>query len=287
MFPLSAHIHLGTCAWSFDDWRGVFYPEHLAAAERLAFYARHFSSVEIDSTFYHPPAAHVAEHWFEATPHDFLFSAKLTREITHERGLRDCAAQLDSFIASMRRLHTKLSCVLVQLPPWFSPQRDERTLRDFVRHLPVEVRFAIEFRDAAWHLPRIAHLLEEHRVCWAWNDVTPIEHADEAVFGSWPHTTDFLYIRLLGDAGTKHGADGERPHRYHRLMWPRDTALDNWAEKVRVLAPKVKRVFIYANNPYEGFSPQTAARIACKLGVPVSLPTPDELGEDTQQMPLL
>jgi uncharacterized protein YecE (DUF72 family) len=47
-------ILIGTCAWSYDDWRGVFYPDHLPASERLQFYARHFPTVEVDSTFYHP-----------------------------------------------------------------------------------------------------------------------------------------------------------------------------------------------------------------------------------------
>lgn len=216
-----------------------------------------------------------------------MFAAKLPREITHERGLRDCEAEINAFVASMSRLHAKLACVLVQLPPWFSIQRDERVLRDFVRHLPAGVRFAIEFRDAEWHLPRIMHLLEEHRVCWAWNDTTPIEHADGAAFGFWPLTTDFLYIRLLGDPGTNYDASGGRVHSYRSLRWPRDSALEHWAVKVRAVAPKAKRVLIYANNHYEGFSPQTAARIADKLGVLVSLPTPGELGDDTQQMPLL
>src|SRR5690606_12841476 len=127
---LSATIHIGTCAWSFDDWRGAFYPEHLPAAERLAFYARHFNSVEVDSTFYASPAPHVSEHWAEVTPPGFLFSAKMPREITHERGLRHCAEPLHGFLESIAPLHAKLACVLIQLPPFFTLDRDEQTLRD-------------------------------------------------------------------------------------------------------------------------------------------------------------
>src|SRR4051812_20944428 len=89
-----ANIKIGTCAWSYEDWRGVFYPEHLPAGERLEFYARHFPAVEVDSTFYHAPTPHVAAHWAEVTPPDFAFSCKLPREITHERKLRDSAEAL-------------------------------------------------------------------------------------------------------------------------------------------------------------------------------------------------
>ncbi|MEQ1861803.1 MAG: DUF72 domain-containing protein [Chthoniobacteraceae bacterium] len=286
MSDAPARIHIGTCAWSFDEWRGVFYPEHLPPAERLAFHARHFSTVEIDSTFYHPPAAHVAQHWAEITPHDFVFAAKLSREITHDHGLRDCAAQLDEFLAGVNHLHSKLACVLVQLPPHFSPRRDEHTLRDFVRQLPAGFRFAIEFRDPDWHHPRITHLLAEHGVCWVWNDLSTLEHASEAAFGFWPHTTDFLYLRLMGDLDAKY--EPGREHRYRSLDWPRDAALENWAEKVRALLPQVGRVLIQANNHYEGFAPHTAARIAALLGQPIKLPDADELaGSDPRQMKLL
>ena len=87
-----AKIKIGTCAWSYDDWRGVFYPGHLPASERLAFYTQHFTSVEVDSTFYHAPAPHVTAHWSEVAPAGFVFSPKLTREII----LRSVADQLDA-----------------------------------------------------------------------------------------------------------------------------------------------------------------------------------------------
>ena len=142
-------IKIGTCAWSYDDWRGGFYPEHLPPAERLAYYAQHFRAVEVDATFYHAPAPNVARHWAEATPPDFVFSCKAPREITHERRLRDCAEPLEAFLRSLDPLGEKLGCVLVQLPPSFRPRQDEAALREFVRALPRSMRFAIEFRDHA------------------------------------------------------------------------------------------------------------------------------------------
>src|SRR3954467_8516417 len=122
MPPLSESappIAVGTCAWSFDDWNGVFYPPHLPQAGRLPFYARYLQTVEIDATFYATPAAQTARHWAQVTPPDFVFSCKLPKEITHERKLRGCRELLHAFLESMEPLGAKLACVLIQLPPAF------------------------------------------------------------------------------------------------------------------------------------------------------------------------
>ena len=77
-------IHLGTCAWNFEDWQDVFYPPSLASNQQLTYYAQFLSSVEIDSTFYHIPRADVVAAWAERTPDDFVFTAKMPKLITHE-----------------------------------------------------------------------------------------------------------------------------------------------------------------------------------------------------------
>lgn len=274
MDPLDK-IKIGTCAWSYEDWRGVFYPDHLPPGERLAFYAQYFSSVEVDSTFYAPPALKVAQHWHEVTPPGFSFTCKLPREITHERRLRDCAEPLATFLHSIEPLGEKLACVLIQLPPSFRPRQDAAALRAFVRGLPRQVRFAIEFRHHDWHLPRIVHLLEEQRVGWVWTDVTPLDHQQEGAFEILPETTDFVYLRLLGDLEKKYAEDGHRLHTYRDLMWPRDASLENWATRLRQRLSDVSSVFLQVSNQFEGFAPKTAHRLAALLELPLrALPDP-------------
>ena len=136
-------VAIGACAWSYEDWRGVFYPEHLPAARRLEFYAKYLRAVEVDSTFYHAPKAQVTAHWNDVTPDAFRFACKLPREITHERRLRDSQELLLEFMQDLAPLGRKLACVLIQLPPSFSPKTDEHALREFVRELPGGARFAI------------------------------------------------------------------------------------------------------------------------------------------------
>ena len=270
-------VKIGTCAWSFEDWHGAFYPQHLPTNQRLQFYARFLQSVEIDSTFYAAPAPQVAGHWLDITPDEFVFSAKVPREITHERKLRRCEEPLAQFLEGVAPLRRKLGCLLIQLPPYFRLDDDEQALREFVATLPRDFDFAIEFRDASWHLPRIAHLLTENRVCWSWNDVTPIERAGEAAFNFLPVTSKQLYVRLMGDSDSKYRADGSRVHRYRQIMWPRTNSLESWAVRIQQHLDEVARVFIYVNNHFEGFSPHTCQRIAALFGLAVPLPTAADL----------
>ncbi len=280
--PKTANIHIGTCAWTYDDWRGVFYPEHLPAADRLAFYARSFSAVEVDSTFYHIPTPHVCEHWAEVTPPGFRLTCKVPREITHDHKLRDAGEPLAAFLRAVERLGEKLGCLLVQLPPWFHPKHDEHALREFIHGLPGGFRWAVEFRDAEWHLPRFVHLLESHRVAWVWNDLSPLAQADAAAFGFLPATADFALVRLMGDLETKYDAGGKRVHHYRKIQWPRAQSLDNWAVKIQQTAAEASDVFVSVSNHFEGYAPHTARELARRLGMELKLPADSEVHPDPE-----
>lgn len=279
--PNPAMIHIGTCAWTYEDWRGVFYPEHLPPPERLAFYARSFSAVEVDSTFYHSPPPHVCAHWAEVTPPGFRFTCKVPREITHERRLRDAGEPLAEFLRAVGMLGEKLGCLLVQLPPWFHPRHDEHALREFIHGLPPGFRWAVEFRGTDWHLPRIVHLFESNRVAWVWNDLSPLAQADAAAFGFLPATADFALVRLMGDLETKYDEGGRRVHTYRSLQWPRAVSLDNWAVKIRQAAVEVGEVFVSVSNHFEGYAPHTARELARRLGIQMEPPGETEAHPDT------
>lgn len=258
-------VKLGTCAWSFDDWRGAFYPPELPPNQWLGWYARFLSAVEIDSTFYAAPSAQTIANWLNATPDDFRFTCKLPREITHSRKLRNSGDLVHAFLASIKPLRPKLGPVLIQLPPYFEPSQDEDALKDFIFELPHEISFAVEFRHPDWHQPRIVKLLENMGICWVWNDTSSLRNQNRAPFTFLPQTADCLYIRLLGDLKTK-SHHGVSPHHYNRLMWPRDFALESWAVKIKKNLGKARCIYVFANNHYEGFSPQTCQRLARHLG---------------------
>ena len=269
-------IRIGSCAWSFDDWRGVFYPHDLPASHWLEFYAGHFPAVEVDSTFHAAPAEATVRRWAETTPASFRFACKLPRQITHVCRLGDCKAELSSFFRAIELLGPKLHVILVQLPPSLTPANGKHALRKFLAQLPRDFRFAIEFRHVGWHRPQFIRLVEKYRVCWVWADTTPLNERNLAPFEFLPCTTDFLYLRLLGDYATKYDVDGGHVHRYEKLLWKREAALESWSVKIQRHLADVRSVWAFAGNHFEGLAPETCQRLAERLGFDLRLPPETE-----------
>jgi len=142
--------------------------------------------------------------------------------------------------------------------------------------LPKGFRFAIEFRHPGWHRPQIIRLLEEHRICWVWADTSPLNERNLAPFEFLPRTTDFLYLRLLGDYSTKYDAAGKHVHRYDTLLWKREAALESWGLKIERHLGEVRNVWAFVSNHFEGFAPETAQRLAQRLGYELPLPSEEE-----------
>ena len=113
------HLRVGTCGWSFQDWRGPFYPS--GTQDELAHYATQFSAVEIDSTWYHIPSEKTVGSWHRRTPDDFLFCPKMPGEITHEKLLEDVEDLTTQFLETISHLNEKLDCILVQQPSPAAP----------------------------------------------------------------------------------------------------------------------------------------------------------------------
>jgi uncharacterized protein YecE (DUF72 family) len=269
-------IRIGSCAWSFDDWRGVFYPHDLPESHWLEFYAGHFPAVEVDSTFHAAPTEATVRSWAETTPASFRFTSQLPRQITHICRLRDCAAELISFLRAIELLGPKLQVILIQLPPSLTPADGKHALRKFLVRLPRDFRFAIEFRHAGWHRPQFIRLVEKYRICWVWADTTPLNERNLAPFEFLPCTTDFLYLRLLGDYATKYDLDGSHVHRYEKLLWKREAALESWSLKIQRHLAEVRSVWAFAGNHFEGFAPETCQRLAERLGFDLRLPPETE-----------
>ena len=275
-------IRIGTCAWGYADWRTSFYPPDLPESHWLEYYARYFPAVEIDSTVYSAPSADVARRWVEMTPAHFRFSCKLPRAITHACRLHDCTAEFNQFLHAIESLAPKLHVILIQLPPAFSPKDGKPALRSFLRQLPKAFRFAIEFRHGGWHRPQVIGLLEKYRVAWVWADTSPLDERNLAPFEFLPRTADFLYLRLLGDYATKYGADGSHQHSYAKLLWKREAALESWALRVERHLREVRSVWAFVSNHFEGFAPETAQRLAERLGFELPLTAQAEEAESEQ-----
>src|SRR5262245_66370201 len=112
---------IGTSGFVYASWKRRFYPADLPAQAWLSHYARHFDTVEINSTFYRLPHAAVFARWRDATPPGFVFAVKFSRFGTHMKRLLTPRATIRRFLARAGRLGSRLGPVLVQLPPRWAP----------------------------------------------------------------------------------------------------------------------------------------------------------------------
>jgi uncharacterized protein YecE (DUF72 family) len=183
----STRFFPGTSSFTASGWQGTFYPRGLKAAEYLSYYGQHFSSVEIDSTFYACPADRVVANWGARVPEGFVFSAKVPQVITHEKVLRDCSGELGEFLKTMDLLGPKLGPLLFQFP-YFGrgvfPDGHAFTDRlvPFLKSLPGGYQFAMEIRNRDWLDAELANLLREYRVTLVLQDRSWMADPDELKF---------------------------------------------------------------------------------------------------------
>jgi uncharacterized protein YecE (DUF72 family) len=165
----------GTSGYSYKEWLGHFYPDKLPAKAMLRYYAEHFTTVEINNTFYRMPAEAMLAHWSEEVPENFAFTLKAPRRITHENRRRADA------------LGSKLGVLLFQLPHYL--KKDVPRLRDFLALLPPGKRVAFEFRNDTWQDDEVYEALRGRGAILC---VTDTEHGDTPFIA----TADCGYVRL-------------------------------------------------------------------------------------------
>jgi uncharacterized protein YecE (DUF72 family) len=253
-------IYLGTSAFTAAGWAGSFYPAGMKAGEYLSFYAEHFDTVEIDSTYYGTPKASTVAGWERKTPGHFLFSVKAPQVITHEKVLEGCEAEWDEFVRTMDLLGEKLGPIVLQFPffdsgVFRSGEEFLERLRPFLERLPEDHRFAVEIRNKEWLDARLAELLREHRVALVMQDQSWMPNAEELESRFDPVTADWTYIRWLGD---RKGI--ERTTKvWNRTVVDRGPQLRSWVEFCRRVQHRGTTIFAYANNHYAGHAPATVA----------------------------
>ena len=141
-------LHAGTSGFSYKEWRGKFYPDKLAAARMLAYYAERLPAVEINNTFYRMPKRELLENWASQVSPEFRFAIKASQRITHKKRLKDCGEELQYLLSQLQVMQQHLGVVLFQLPPYL--RKDATRLREFLALLPREIRAAFEFRHGSW-----------------------------------------------------------------------------------------------------------------------------------------
>jgi uncharacterized protein YecE (DUF72 family) len=221
----------GTSGYSYKEWLGHFYPEKLPGSEMLRYYAEHFTTVEINNTFYRMPAESMLAQWTEQVPDSFTFTLKAPKRITHDNRLRDTESNVAEFLRRANTLGSKLGVLLFQLPPYL--KKDLPRLTDFLALLPAGQQVAFEFRNDSWQDEEVYQTLRGRDAILC---VTDTDEGDTPFVA----TADCGYVRL------------RRTH-YD------DDELRAWADQIS--AKGLPRTYVYFMHEDEALGTRFAKRL--------------------------
>ena len=256
--------YIGCSGWSYSTWQGPFYPANIESSQWLNHYAHIFDYVEIDSSFYRMPNLFTVKNWYKRTPENFRFTAKFPKIITHDKRLKDANRELERFFKSMLPLADKTIALLIQLPPSLKITEGIENLRKLLPELDDRFRYAIEVRDKSWFQDLAYNFFANNDICMVWSQLA--ELATPPIT-----TTDFLYMRFIGDRSISEKDFG-------KIQKDKINEMKNWADKLKKVIEEERRVendkeninlaIVSANNHYAGFGPMTANIFRKMVGLP-------------------
>ena len=260
-------IRIGVGGWTYEPWRGTFYPDGLAQKRELEFASRKLTAIEINGTYYgsQKPASFIK--WHDETPDDFIFSVKGSRFTTNRRVLAEAGESIDRFFNSgVMQLGDKLGPILWQFMT--SKKFDPADFEGFLKRLPSSVegravRHAVEVRNDSFRTPEFIALAREH-------GVAIVVAADSEYPQIADPTASFVYARIMGTAESE-------------VAGYADEALDRWVRRARqwasgtladglaAVGPKPREaisrdVFLFVISGFKVRNPAAAMAMIERLG---------------------
>jgi uncharacterized protein YecE (DUF72 family) len=237
-----SQVHIGTSGWTYASWKGPFYPSSMPSRQYLEFYAKEFSTTEVNYSFYHLPRPSTYEKWASQVPDDFIFALKASRFITHVKRLVDVGEAWATFLQNALALGSHLGPVLLQCPP--SLRRDRKRLVTFLKVVQhsappaYRLRLAFEFRHDSWFTDDVYALLWQHNAALCIADSLRYPRYDRV-------TADFVYIRFHG-----------RTELFASKYTERELAEE--AKRIRRYLRDGLDVYVYFNNDALGHAVENA-----------------------------
>ena len=239
-------LFIGCSGWSYSSWEGPFYPSNMDNKLMLPYYSKIFNYVEIDSTFYNIPSEPMVKNWNRRTPSNFRFTIKFPKIITHEKRFKNVEKELSLFYENMEPLKDKILALLIQLPPSYELQEGLDTFRNYDFFFDDTFRYAIEVRHSSWFNELAYNMFRNNNISLVWSQMDRLQTPPVI-------TTDFFYLRLIGDRSIQESNFG-------KLQRDRSWEMKGWADKITRLKEdenSLKIGIVAANNHYGGFGEGT------------------------------
>jgi len=249
--------YLGCPGWGLKSWVGRLFPPGTRASDFLERYAEVFNTVEGNTTFYALPAADTVARWRDQVPDDFRFCFKFPREVSHDKLLIDCAAEVATFIDRVASLGAKLGALFLQLPPRFDGPQLPR-LRAFLEALPTGFAYAVElrhetfFRDGRDQDDALA-LLRAHRVDLVTMDARGVHASRSLQFADVRARKPDLPVLIRTTA--------ERPMVRcvpHEELDVARAFVESWAPELAAWIRAGKRPYFFMHAPDDTYAPENA-----------------------------
>jgi len=302
-------VHVGTSGWNYPSgrgtWNGLFYPKTrskkagTAGFDELRFYAEHFDTVEVNTTFYGQPRPDVTAGWASRTPAGFAFSLKLYQKFTHPKMFREAAlktapgsegalldllatvtqSDIDDFRSGIEPLARsgRLGALLAQFPPSF---KATAATRDYLAQLLRafgDYPIAVELRHRSWSdaFGETLQLLNDYQAAWAQIDEPKFKFSIQQ--NALPNVTGFYYMRLHGRNAAQWWRHDKSEDRYNYLYSGEE--LKEFSETASAAKAIVKKAYLYTNNHFSAKSVVNAVMLKSQLGDPIEGEYPPELIE--------
>ncbi len=238
-------IYVGTCGFSYDDWRDVIYSRDLKKGEFLYRYSSEFGALELNTTYYRLPDRSFLEKLGEKTPDGFKFFVKVFRGVTHE--ISDATpSQIEKFLDALTPLagRNKLGGILVQFP--YSFHCNQQNIEYLQRLLGSvgDVNTVVEFRNRVWFSERIFSILKDLGAGFCAVDEPRLKGLlpPDAVVTS----SRLGYVRFHGRNAEKWWHHEEASERYDYLY--SEEELTEWRDKILEMAARARDVYVMFNN---------------------------------------
>src|SRR4051812_22055051 len=222
-----AHVWIGTSGWTYDGWRGPFYPKDVPKKRSLNWYSEQFTTTEINGSFYRTPSLEAVRAWRNDTPKDFVFAWKASKFITHWKRLSEnCKNSIELMETRLKVLGPTAGPGVVLLPARVKAERGR--VGSFFKMVPKRYKNAFEVFGGSWYEDKIFDVLGNRNVSLCLSD-----HVDAP--SPWEVTAKHVYIR-------GHGPTGQYKDQYSQKT------LRDWATTIRKWKRRGLDVYCYFDN---------------------------------------